>query len=882
MPYKAGMALDYRSLSPGELVRLLEMRDRRQRNQAPARPGSGEAERCRSLMEQAADGIFIADEQGIFLEVNESGTRMLGRSPAEILGRHIREIVVPEDIPALEADLSVLPAKKVYRSERRLKRKDGSSFPVEVSAKKLSDGRIQAILRDITLRKRAEETLRQSEERFRSLTAAAFEGICISENGRILDVNDPFSAMFGWTREELIGREILTLIAPPWRRVIAERIQTDQAEMLEHQLLRKDGSIFDAEAQSKMIRWQGRTVRVTALRNVTERKKAEQALRESEEKYSKAFRASPDGLAISELETGRYIDVNEGYCKLYGYRREEMVGHTSIELGIWDNPQDRALLVCGLKTAGEVRNFEMRSRTRTGKPRDILLSAEFIQLGGKSCLVSVLHDVTDRLEAERALRESEEKYSKAFRNSPDAVTITRMADGQIIETNEGFRRVFGYLPEEAVGHTTLELQLWGNATDRDRALRELQRTGFVRDWEMPFRTRAGNIGVGVFSAEKIEIQGVPCLVTVTRDITERKRAEAALRASEESLRATIEHTPHVAVQWFDSQGRVIFWNQASETMYGWTAAEAMGQTLGQLIFTPAAQEAFMRALQEIGRTGKALGPQEFPFHHRNGSPGVVLSTVFRIPAATGEMRFVCMDVNLTERKAAEAERAAAVLSEQQTRAEYTLQLIASQEAERTRIAAELHDSLGQNLLLIKNRAQLALLQPELSAGVREQLEGIGMLASQSIAEARQISHDLHPYQLDHLGLTSALAAMIDAAAESSGIVFERRLDNVDGLFPKDAATNLYRVVQESLNNILKHSHARKARLRLERDVHEVQLHIEDDGGGFKTGDPLSGGKGLGLRNIAERVRILGGRIKIDSQPGQGTRVEVTIPVADGG
>ena len=239
-----------------------------------------------------------------------------------------------------------------------------------------------------------------------------------------------------------------------------------------------------------------------------------------------------------------------------------------------------------------------------------------------------------------------------------------------------------------------------------------------------------------------------------------------------------------------------------------------------------------------------------------------------------------MDVDLTERKAAEAERAEAVLREQRARAEYTLQLIASQEAERARIAAELHDSLGQNLLLIKNRAQLALAGKNLPPDLREQFEGIGQLAFQSIGEARQISHDLHPYQLDHLGLTRALEAMIDNAAESSGVVFQRKLDNVDGLFPKDAAMNLYRVVQESLNNVLKHSRARKARIHLERDVHEVQLHIEDDGCGFKITSSLDAGKGLGLKNIVERVRILAGRLKVDSQPGQGTRIEVTIPVPD--
>ncbi|MGO8837882.1 MAG: PAS domain S-box protein [Limisphaerales bacterium] len=875
------MALDYRHLSQGELVRLLELRDRRQRNQAPARSRIDEAERYRSLMEQAEDGIFIADNHGFFLEVNLSGARMLGRSPKEIVGRHARDFVVPEDISALEADLAGLRRRKVYRNERRLRRKDGSILQVEVSVKKLSDGRIQGILRDITLRKQAEESLRQSEERFRSFTAAAFEGICLSENGRILDVNDLFAAMFGYEHDELIGREILTLIEPKWRPVIAERIRTGQEVLLEHQLLRKDGSVFEAEAQSKVVSWRGRTVRVTALRDVTDRKRAEQALRESEEKFSKAFRASPDGLAISELETGRYIEVNEGYGRLYGYRREEMLGHTSFELGIWDNPKDRVQLVAGLETAGNVRDLEMRTRTRDGSLRIILLSAESIELAGKLCLVSVLHDVTDRIQVEQALRESEEKYAKAFRNSPDAVTITCLTDGRIIEANEGFRRIFGHPPDAVVGRTTLELQLWGNPADRDNILRELQQTGFVREWELPFRKRDGKTGVGLISAEKIEIHGIPCLVTVVRDVTERKQAEAALRASEESLRATVEYTPYVGVQWFDRRGRVIFWNQASETIYGWTAAEAMGKTLDQLILAPAEQAFFEKALIQIEKSGKPVGPMEFLFHHRNGSPGFVLSTIFRIPASNDEPRFVCMDVDITERKRAEAERERAVAGEQSARAEYTLQLIESQEAERKRIAAELHDSLGQDLLLIKNRAQLALAPAARPSELREQLEGISQLASQSIAEARRISYDLHPHQLQHLGLTRALEAMMDSTTASSGIVFQHKLDNVDGLFLKDAAMNLYRIVQESLSNIIKHSRARQAHIRLERDVHEVQLHIQDNGCGYKTGEPVRGGKGLGLKNIAERVRILGGKLKIDSRPGQGTRLEVTIPIADG-
>jgi PAS domain S-box-containing protein len=870
------MALDYRSLSRGELIRLLELRDRRRQARARAE------ERYRNLMEQAADGIFIADARGIYLEANKSIEQIHGRPRREIVGRNLRDFVVAEDIPALEADLATLRRRGVYRNERRLRRKDGTIIPVEVSVKKLSDGRIQGIIRDITLRKRGDEVLRQSEERFRNFTAAAFEGICINANGRILDLNDRFAALFGYKPNELIGRKILTLIAPKWQAVIAKRLRTRQGIPIEHQLRRKDGSLFDGEAQSRVFSWRGRMVRVTAVRDITERKQAEQALRESEEKYSKAFRASPDGLGISELETGRYIEVNEGYCKLYGYRRREMLGRTSVELGIWDNPKDRELLVRGLKITGKIRGLELRTRTRQGALRIILLSAESIDIGGKPCLVSVLHDVTDRIRAEQGLRESEEKYAKAFRNSPDAVIISRLPDGRIIETNEGFRRIFGWSPQAAVGRTTRELRLWSKPADRDRALREFKRKGCVRNRELSFRTRDGRTGTALLSAEQIELKGEACLVAVVRDITERKRAEAALRASEEGLRATIEHTPHVAVQWFDIQGHVQFWNRASEHMYGWTAAEAFGKSLEQLIFTPADGVLFKKALKQIERTGRGIGPVEFPFHRRDGSTGIVLSTVFRIPLPTGEMRFVCMDVDLTERKAAEAERTEAVLREQRTRAEYTLQLIASQEAERTRIAAELHDSLGQNLLLIKNRAQLALAGKNLSSEAREQFEGISQLASQSVGEARQISHDLHPYQLDHLGLTRALAAMIDSAAESSAVVFRRKLDNVDNLFSKDAALNFYRVVQETLNNILKHSRAQQARIRLERDVHEVQLRIEDDGCGFKTAGPARSGKGLGLKNIVERVRILGGRLRIESQPWQGTRIEVMIPVDDGG
>jgi len=231
--------------------------------------------------------------------------------------------------------------------------------------------------------------------------------------------------------------------------------------------------------------------------------------------------------------------------------------------------------------------------------------------------------------------------------------------------------------------------------------------------------------------------------------------------------------------------------------------------------------------------------------------------------------FVSLLLDITEREQA-------IEREQRARAEYTLPLIASQEAERERIAGELHDSLGQSLSLIKNHAQLVLTQKKLAADTRKGVETISETTSAAIAEMRRISQDLHPYQLDHLGLTGALNALIEGVGNAGGIAFEKKFDMVDDIFPPHMAANLYRIVQEGVNNILKHSHAKHARITLERDLHEIRLFMEDGGRGFNPGELR---KGMGLKNMTERARMLGGRLKLDSAPGKGVRIEIIIPIS---
>jgi PAS domain S-box-containing protein len=761
--------------------------------------------------------------------------------------------------------------------------------------------------------------LRDSEARFRTLTEAAFEGIFISEHGCLVDVNDQGLKLFGRPRGDLLGKNLLEFVVPGSLAAAAASIRLEKDSIIGHELLRGDGSTFFAEARAKFVLSGDRRLRITALRDITDRKQAEHFLRESEEKFSKAFRASPDGMAISELESGRYLEINEGYCHLFGFTEGEMLGHSSVELGLWADLADRDRLVAALKKEGVASNLEARMQGRHGRIMIILISAESIELQGKSCLVSVLHDVTGRILAERALR-----------------------------------------------------------------------------------------------------------------------------ASEESLRATIENAPHMAVQWFDRQGRVIYWNPASEHLFGWKAADALGRTLDQLIFTADQTAEFLKVIAGLEQNGRPYGPVEYPFRLPSGQVGVMLSTLFQIQNPSGEPCYVCMDMDLTRRKQAEeanrsqrqvlemiasgqpmnqtltmllkmiefqdpdmlcsvllleadglhlrhgaapslpaeyiqaidgapigecvgscgtaayrrepvfvadiasdplwvnyrqlalphglracwstpifdgqrrvlgtfavyyrqpglpqerhqelirmatdtaaiclsrhqveAERLEAVTREQHARIEYTLQLIAAQEAERKRIAGELHDSMGQNLLLIKNLAQMVQ-QSAIADATREQIATINHLAALCIAEARQISRDLHPYQLDHLGLKRSLEAMLEHAAQASRIQFASKIESVDDLFSGEAAMNLYRIVQESLNNVLKHSHAHTVSIRLERDIHEVLLQVEDDGAGFRV-EKAGGKKGLGLKNMSERVRMLGGKLNVVSAPGEGARIEVAIPIRD--
>jgi signal transduction histidine kinase len=211
---------------------------------------------------------------------------------------------------------------------------------------------------------------------------------------------------------------------------------------------------------------------------------------------------------------------------------------------------------------------------------------------------------------------------------------------------------------------------------------------------------------------------------------------------------------------------------------------------------------------------------------------------------------------------------------------FARQLIDSQERERGRIAAELHDGLSQSLSIIKNRAMLSLAKHHDQEHALEQLREISEASTEAIDEVKEIIYDLRPIQLDRLGLTAAIEDAAEKTAEINSLRFSKNIVDINNIFPRHSENSAYRIVQESLNNIVKHSKATAIELTIRKSRTEIRIIIKDDGEGFEP-DAVKGNRakmGFGLTGMSERAKLLGGQTLIESARGAGTKVSIILPL----
>jgi PAS domain S-box-containing protein len=595
-----------------------------------------------------------------------------------------------------------------------------------------------------------EEAVKTNEALLRLFIKHAPAAIAMFDTDmRYLQVSDRFLTDYDLEGQDLIGKshyEVFPNLPDRWKEV-HKRILAGAVERCEEDpYVTSDGSTGWLQWES--LPWRKGNDEIGGLilftQVITERKRAEEALRASEERFAKIFNFTPFRMGILRIRDGVVLEVNDSWTKETGFSRNEIINQPIFTLSS-SMDDGFAEKIREVLTAGEpVTNMEMRFKTKDGRAMIANTSAVIIDLDGEPCYLWAANDITERKHAEEALKASESRFSIAFNSNPMLASISELEGGVFLAVNDSFVALTGYSREEAVGHTALELNLWPNPEDRRRVMEKLKKERRVRDFEASIRLKNGEKRILLLSIEKIELDGQVCLLHVADDITLRKRAEQALRA-------------------------------------------------------------------------------------------------------------------------------------------LSARLHSAREEEGTRIAREIHDELGGALTGLKwdlekiDKTLNGLADGLQLTEVRNRIGSMTTLIETTITTVRRIAAELRPGVLDDLGLVAAIEWQIEQFQSRSGLKCHWTNNAQEIELDREKATAVFRILQEILTNVLRHAGATNVYVKLGRTKHYFEVEVKDDGRGITESQRLNS-RSLGLLGMKERALLVGGDVRVTGKEGAGTTVVVRVPL----
>ena len=850
--------------------------------------------------------IFMLDARGNVLNWNEGAERLNGYRAEEIIGKHFSCFYSEEERDAGKpADqLKKAAAEGRVEDEGWLIRKDGSRFWADVIITALRDEKgnlrgFSKVTRDITGRKKVEDALRFSEARYRALFRDNPTMIVtLDTDWNMLSVNPLCASQLGYTIDELEGQSVLKLFHEDDRPAVAEQLHRclqspDQVHRWQFRKIRKDGELLWVEEIAQAVYDLNGALNVLVVcQDVTERKRVEESLLRSEQKFSLAFQSTPTVLVIASLEDGRYMDVNEAFERVMGYRRDEVIGRSSLELHIWQNPEDRAMVLRMLAEGKKVRDLEIGFMDKSGTLIVGLYSAEIIEIGAEQCLLSLVNDITARKKAEEELRQSEERFRRLYNDTPSMLHSIDH-EGRLVSVSNYWLDTLGYERSEVLGRKSTEfLTAASRSYATEVVLPEFFRTGSCKDVPYQIVKKNGEILDVLLSAiaEQDSEGEIVRSLAVMVDVTESKRAEEARRKSEKKFLTVFHAVPALLGITTLAEGKFIDVNETCMRILGYQREEIIGRTSLELGIwgSQAERDMALRALEEQG-TARDI---EINLRCKNGKNLVGLLSAEFIDI-DGEKYILSMINDITERKLAEEE--IEILNTNLAARAFELEM-ANRELEAFSYSVS-HD-LRKPLTVINGYCQIIQEScgNNLNAQCQDYLQEIndGTLSMNKLIDAL-----LNFSRLAHVEPrreTVDFSAMAHEMAEELKLVEPGRRATLliaDGIMVNGDA-NLLRVVLDNfLGNAWKYTGMREEAV-IEFGTTKVDgkpaYFVRDNGPGFDMADAsklfipfqrLPGtdefrGHGIGLATVERIIHRHGGRVWAEGEPGKGATFYFTL------